>query len=59
MGYAVDSDGNDVPQPWECSELVLCGLYHCRPSELDEEDWDRIQKHLIILNVMEELKALK
>lgn len=36
--------------PWEYVELVLCrDVYHCRPSELDVEDWDRVQGHLRVI----------
>ncbi len=60
MGYAEDPEtGGRVPEPWELSEMVLCKLYGCTPSQLDQEDHERVQKHLIILDVMEELKALK
>lgn len=33
-------------------ELVLCrDVYHCTPSELDAQDWERVATHLICLDV--------
>lgn len=33
-------------------DLFLCEqVYHCRPSELDQEDGERIARHMIILDV--------
>lgn len=30
------------------AEMYLCKMYHCRPSELDEEDYHKLQRHLAI-----------
>jgi hypothetical protein len=35
-------------------ELQLCELYHCLPSQLDGEDWNRIQDHLAVHNARAE-----
>jgi len=41
----------DRPAPIEYLELVLCrDVYHCLPSELDDEDMERIGAHLICLH---------
>jgi hypothetical protein len=38
-------------------ELVLCrDVYHCTPSELDEQDWGRVAAHLICLDVEAKLR---
>lgn len=38
--------------PPEYLELLLCrDVYHCTPSELDAQDWERVQLHLVCLNV--------
>jgi hypothetical protein len=43
--------------PPEYVELVLCrDVYHCRPSELDEEDDERVAAHLICLEVEEAVR---
>lgn len=36
----------------EYTELVLCrDVYHCTPTELDAQDWARVQQHLICLEI--------
>lgn len=36
--------------PWEFTEMRLCrDVYKCLPSQLDDESWDRIQKHLAMM----------
>lgn len=38
--------------PAEYVDLVLCrDVYHCAPSVLDAQDWERIATHLICLEV--------
>lgn len=38
--------------PWDYIELQLCrDVYHCLPSELDAEEWDRISRHLDMMDV--------
>jgi hypothetical protein len=33
--------------PFEYVEMTLCrDLYHCTPTQLDEQDWQRVQAHL-------------
>jgi len=32
-------------------EVELLEFYRCPPSVLDEQDWDRIQEHMIALDV--------
>jgi hypothetical protein len=29
-------------------ELRACEMYHCTPSELDEEDWHTVTRHMAI-----------
>lgn len=46
--------GCEPPPEW--NDLVLCrDIYHCRPSELDEEDDRVVEIHLALHNA--ELKA--
>ncbi len=43
--------------PWEYTELLLCrDVYHCLPSELDQEDWGRIQLHMAMMQAEVEAK---
>lgn len=36
--------------PWEYLELKLCrDVYHCLPSELDQEEWLRIKSHIAVM----------
>ena len=33
--------------PWVYTEYILCTkFYHCLPSELEEEDWSVINRHI-------------
>lgn len=33
-------------------DLLLCrDIYHCPPSELDVQDWERVAAHLICIDV--------
>jgi len=44
--------------PWEVIEYRLCRyVYHCLPSQLREQDWDDIQRHLAVMSVEEEVAA--
>ena len=44
--------------PWDYVELELCrDVYHCLPSALDGEEWDRISRHLDMMDV--EAKTVK
>lgn len=44
--------------PEDYTDLILCrDVYSCRPSELDEEDGERVLKHLTCLDV--EAKKMK
>jgi hypothetical protein len=46
--------------PWEWLELTLCkDVYHCRPSELAEEEWATVQLHLKLLEAKAEVDASK
>jgi len=39
-------------------ELLLCrDVYHCTPSELAEQDWYVVNKHIRLLSVEAEIKA--
>lgn len=38
--------------PWEYVELILCrDIYSCTPSELDEQDWQRVLGHMLALSI--------
>lgn len=40
--------GGDLP--WDYYEYVLCRhVYHCLPSELHEEPWENVRKHLAVI----------
>lgn len=42
----------DVPEmPFEWLELQLCQMYHCTPSQLDKEDFDRLMAHMYLQNL--------
>ena len=44
------------PPPPEYIELILCrDVYHCTPSELDEQDVARVEAHLICLELEAQL----
>lgn len=44
-------------QPPEYTELLLCrDVYRCLPSELDGEDYARIQRHIAMMNVENEMR---
>lgn len=46
--------------PWEWLELLLCrDVYHCRPSELAEEDWNTINLHLKLMEAKSEIDEIK
>jgi len=37
-------------EPWEVTETLLCTeVYHCLPSELNEEAWPDIQRQMMVL----------
>jgi hypothetical protein len=39
---------------------VLCrDIYHCLPVDLDAQDWQRIETHLICLDVEAKVRAQK
>jgi hypothetical protein len=41
IGLAIDGMGNRLPD--EYTELIVCrDILHCTPSELDEQDWERV-----------------
>lgn len=43
--------------PWEYVELVLCrDIYHCTPSELDQQDLERIMLHIDMMKLEEEIR---
>lgn len=36
--------------PWEVLELRLCrDIYHCTPTQLDDVPWDRVNRHIIVM----------
>ena len=61
VGNAIDPHtGESQPQPWEYIQLRLCqDVYHCTPSQLDEQDWQTIETHLLILNLEEQLRQAR
>ena len=46
--------GSDLPQ--EYIEFGMCRVYKCLPSELDNECWDTIRKHLAFLAAEEKAR---
>lgn len=52
--------GEANPAPWEWTELYLCrDVYHCTPSELQQQDWATVQRHLLALEIEHEVKEAK
>jgi hypothetical protein len=48
------------PPPAEFTELVLCrDVYHCLPSELEQEDWRVISGHIEMIRVENEVNDNK
>ena len=45
--------------PAEALDAFLCEKYHCRPSELDQEDPSRILLHLTVWSVEAEAQAAR
>lgn len=46
-----------MEMPWEYTEMVLCrDIYHCVPSQLDREDYERIMRHLDMYNTEQDVK---
>jgi hypothetical protein len=44
--------------PWAWTELLLCrDVYHCRPSELYDEEWATVSTHLALLEAKAEIDA--
>ena len=47
--------------PPEYTDMRLCrDVYHCTPSELDEQDYERVLFHIVCMNeeaVVEEVRA--
>ena len=41
----------------DVAELELCKLFHCTPSQLDREDWHRINRLGAIHNTMERWRS--
>lgn len=56
-GKPMPGEEHVEPMPAEYLEYRLCELFHCRPSELDEEDWDRVQSAMIVHNAMNEYQS--
>jgi len=41
----------------EYTDYILCKeVYHCTPSELDEQDWSRVRAHITCMNVESKVK---
>lgn len=47
-----EEDGSVAP-PWELIEARLCAIFHCRPSELEGEDADRLLLYYVLLQLDE------
>jgi hypothetical protein len=48
------------PPPFEYLEMQLCrDVYHCLPSQLDQEDWRRISVHQEMMNIEAEVNEAK
>lgn len=46
--------------PPEVIEVYLCqDVYHCVPSALERQDWDTVQRHLIVLDAKARVSNLK
>ncbi len=45
--------------PWAWLELQLCQLYHCRPSELEDEDWATVSLHVQLMDAKNEVDSAK
>ena len=45
--------------PDEYVDFELCQLYSCTPSELDEQDMERVLSHVICLDMKNKSMALK
>jgi len=57
MGHLLEPRKHDAPN--ELLELILCrDIYHCRPSELDDEDWLRVRAHLTCIAAENEVARL-
>lgn len=51
MHLFLPNSKNAAP-PFEYLEVQLCrDVYHCRASELEDEDWETIERHLVVLEV--------
>ncbi len=49
--------GGVDPPPEYAEYVAIKQLYHCRPSELEKEDWATVSLHLAFL--AEDAKAMK
>lgn len=52
-------DEKEHPPPPELAEIWLCQMYSCTPSELDEQDAERINGHVIALNEYRKQKEME
>jgi hypothetical protein len=43
----------------EYVELALCRMYHCTPSALYEQDYQKVMTHLALQNAETEVKNLR
>jgi hypothetical protein len=61
VGNLVDpATGQKRALPWAWNEFRLCrDIYHCTPSELDEQEWDRVRVHIAIFNIEAEAEELR
>jgi hypothetical protein len=58
VGNAIDpKTGIARPVPWDYTQLILCrDVYHCTPEELAKQDWDTVQRHLMLVNLEKEAR---
>lgn len=60
VGNAVDPQtGERKSVPWAWTELQLCRIYGCTPSQLANEDWETVQTHIRFLQVEAEVREFK
>lgn len=61
FGNAIDPQtGIARPMPREYIEFILCrDVYHCTPSELDQEDAVKVEQHIRFLELEYEARQFR